>query len=269
MGMPDPRDQSSLLMLKKVQAGISRDQENLVCLVKPGKIGNLGSRLHNFLWFLQAGRASPWVSTFIRPGDRRCMGRHLGRFSNGSTDDPDPCIWRNQSAINLVSVQTLWWALRDQTSALWERFLIMLQGRGTQPGAFFLDLSQSTVAKHWFVEEIRHIGSSTRFTYSSSTTWGTASRLGQRQWLLWRELRTLWSRQWAGGIVQPSFAHQRRGWPRQLHWQMQGLLHLDCLSRLTLLLPSRLWLQVLLRTIITCIVLCHVYSWRVYIYYSI
>ena len=115
---------------------------------------------------------------------------------------------------------------------------MMLQGRGTQPGAFFLDLSQSIVAKHLFVEEIYHILNEIRLPqqhhvgHSFQTGAATMAAMAGIEDSM---IQTMGRWHSSAFLCTPK---ERLATSAAL--ATQGLLHLDCLSQLTLLLPSRL-----------------------------
>ncbi len=174
MGLPDPRDQSSMPLLKRVQAGISRirlqagksakttrlpitfDILRRICTAwssTPDRVVLCAVATLAFFGFFRLGELLPasrsaWkAGTDLAWGDVAVDDRHTPRMvqihlkqskCDQSGAGADVVVGRTEADVCPVGAVTLY-----------------LQSRGDDAGPFFLDHDSETVTKPWFVQQVR------------------------------------------------------------------------------------------------------------------
>ena len=178
MGLPDPRDHSSLPMLKRVQAGIARARllkgaakkkirlpitasilakirEDLLSSSHPEKTVIWAIACTAFFGFFRLGELLPDSARSFNPstdlawGDVAVDSHNAPRMMQIHLKQ-SKCDQFGVGADILVGVT-------GSDLCPITAILAYIQVRGNQPGAFFLNSSHRPVTKPWFVGEIRRI----------------------------------------------------------------------------------------------------------------
>ena len=175
LGLPDPREQSSLPALKRVQAGISRIRmlkgtpprirlpitaqvmarlhDALVVSANPESVVVWAIAATAFFGFFRLGELLPGSSGEFNPATSLAWG-------DVAVDDPmaprmvqvhlkkSKCDQFGNGADIVLGVTGV--ALCPVTA-----ILKYVESRGNQPGPFFLNTTKGTVTKPWFVAQVR------------------------------------------------------------------------------------------------------------------
>lgn len=180
LGLPDPRDQSSMPMLGRVQAGISRLRltRGSPTRVRLPITSHLLRRIRDSLMrsshpaklVIWAVAATAFFG-FFRLGELLCSSAH--EFNEATCLAWGDVAVNSQSAPTMVQIHLkkskcdqfgsganiVVGATKDELCPV-SALLVYLKQRGVGKGAFFLDPEGKIVLKAWFVEQIRSILSS-------------------------------------------------------------------------------------------------------------
>ena len=178
LGLPDPRSQSSLPLLKRVQAGIrrirleagstsprvrlpitvhtlGRIREALGASANPNATVIWAIACTAFFGFFRLGELLPESANAFNPNPSLAWGD----VAVDSRSEPRMVqIHLKRSKCDQFGIGADVVVGRTGTMVCPVQALVdYLELRGTRPGAFFLDIPGNTVTKSWFVEQVRGI----------------------------------------------------------------------------------------------------------------
>jgi len=177
LGLPDPREQSSLPVLKRVQAGISRTRmlKGPSPRIRLPITAQVMARLHSSL----VASANPEKTVIWAVAVTAFFGFfRLGELLLESASDFNPATslaWGDVAVDNPTAPRMLQFHLKkskcDQfgmgadivvgvtgaTLCPVKAILEYIELRGNQPGPFFLNTAKGAVTKPWFIAQIRSI----------------------------------------------------------------------------------------------------------------
>lgn len=177
LGLPDPRDQSSLPMLKRVQAGISRSKllksspprirlpitagilskirNALVTSSNPDRIVLWAIACTAFFGFFRLGELLPESARSFNPATGLSWGDVA--VDNCTTPQMVQIHLKQAKCDQFGAGSDIVVGVTGTELCPVTAILHYIEARGDRPGPFFLDSSFAPVVKPWFVNQIRSI----------------------------------------------------------------------------------------------------------------